>query len=218
MHVRGRTEGRYVDVHTHLGQTWNSRPALAAEAALALDGCSISIATGNCASAYLARVVELSFDERFRARLKRQPHRDRLDSLLLGRSSGLVFKGGREGLVGMLQAICRRRGQGVWRTQAGRAPQRSSQLVDLRSLWRGRTADPVSSRQPTQHRQAGIAGARRRAEGRAGNDFHRARAGLVGLYFRPDQARPTWEAIRKAPSRLEGAIDRLMESYPEHLR
>ena len=58
--------GHYVDVHTHLGQTWNTHAAALGRRAAEVDGRQRDCA-GRRAAAGFARVVELSADDRFRA-------------------------------------------------------------------------------------------------------------------------------------------------------
>ncbi len=93
-------EGRYVDVHTHLGQTWNNRPALTAEALLRwMDAHRIAQAivlpliSPESSSYPLTSDFVLS---------ETAAHCERLIPFC-SVDPRTSFQGGREGLVGMLK-------------------------------------------------------------------------------------------------------------------
>ena len=122
--------GDYVDMHTHIGQTWNTHRPAHGRGAAPLDGCPPHRPGGRPA-ADVARVVEL-FDHgrlgpRADAAVSRPP-----DSLLLASTPAPAIRGGLKGLVGHAQKVCRRGGQGLWRAQAGRRLRRPAEHAHLR--------------------------------------------------------------------------------------
>jgi predicted TIM-barrel fold metal-dependent hydrolase len=93
-------EGRYVDVHTHLGQTWNSRPALTAEALLRwMDAAGIAQAVVLPLVNPEASSYPLTTDF---VLAETRPHRDRLIPFC-SVDPRTSYQGGHQGLVEMLK-------------------------------------------------------------------------------------------------------------------
>ncbi len=121
LYARHEPRGPYLDIHTHIGRTWNEGPALTPEALVRwMD-------EHNVVKAVVLPLVSpesssyLNLTEQALAAAKRFP--DRLDPILLHRPANVVHR--RPGRVANDAEGIRRSGrQGVWRAQ-GRIADRS---------------------------------------------------------------------------------------------